>query len=181
MTKAYLTIDDAPSKDFRKKINYLIKKNIFAIIFCIGQNIKKNKKDVIYAIKKGFVIGNHSYNHPHFSEIELEECLNQIKKTDKIIEDLYKETEIKRPIKIFRFPYGDKGGKNKKNIQEILKSLSYKQPKFENIKYLYYRFYGLHKDWDVFFTFDIISGEGGTAWDETVKNNKKINDFNIKY
>ena len=47
----YLTIDDAPSKDFREKIDFLISKNIPAIIFCVGNKIEDRSEDVIYAIK----------------------------------------------------------------------------------------------------------------------------------
>lgn len=151
----YLTIDDAPSKDFKKKVNFLIKKKIPAIIFIEGQHLKGREKEIIYAIKKGFHIGNHAYNHPHFSKIDLPECIEEIKKTDEIIEKLYKKSKIKRPLKIFRFPYGDKGRKNKKEIQKYLRTLGYKQPKFERINYSWYKIGKVDKDLDVFWTINI--------------------------
>ena len=63
---------------------------------------------VIYAIRKGFVIGNHSYSHPKFSDISIEECLEEISKTDLIIDRLYKEANVKRGKKYFRYPKGIK-------------------------------------------------------------------------
>lgn len=157
----YLTIDDAPSKNFKVKVDYLYKKKIPAIIFCEGWHIKKRPKEVIYAIKKGFLIGNHSYNHPHFSKIPIKKCFEEIKKTDELIESLYNKAKIKRSIKVFRFPYGDKGGKNKKKIREYLRLLGYKQPKFENINYLWYKLMGYHKHPDILWTFNVREYEIG--------------------
>ena len=156
MKTAYLTIDDAPSKDFKRKVDYLFSKNVPAIFFCIGELMRKRPKVIIYAIKKGFIIGNHSYNHPNFSKLTLIESFEQIKETDDIIEKLYKKAGIKRPIKIFRFPYLKKGGKNKKAIQRFLKKSGYKQPKFENITYEWYKKQGLHKDIDVCYSYDVM-------------------------
>lgn len=150
---AYLTIDDAPSKDFRKKVDFLIKKNIPAMFFCRGDFIGKREKDDICAIKNGFVIGNHSYNHPEFSKLSLAEAFAQIKKTDDVIEKLYLKAEIKRPAKLFRYPYGDKGGSNYQKIQQYLKQSGYLQPKFKDVNYGWFN--SLKKDIDIYWTFDI--------------------------
>jgi len=58
---AYLTIDDSPSKFTKNKVDFLKKNNIKAIFYCRGEFIKGNMNAVIYAIEKGFLIGNHSY------------------------------------------------------------------------------------------------------------------------
>ncbi len=150
---AYLTIDDAPSKDFRRKVDYLSSKKIPAIFFCIGELLEKRPKVVIYAIKKGFIIGNHSINHPHFSTLTMEQCFEQIKKTDEIIDEIYKKAKVKRPIRVFRFPHLDKGGKNKKTAQKILRKLGYKQPKFRNITYRWYK-KEQNRDIDVYYSYD---------------------------
>lgn len=150
----YLTIDDAPSDYFRKKVDFLKENKIQAIFFCLGKLLSKKEEEIIYAIQKGFIIGNHSYNHPHFSEIPLEEAKNQIKKTDEIINNLYKKADIKRTLRVFRFPYGDKGGKNKESLQDFLRKLNYHQPKFKGITYSYFSKFKLDKDLDVFWTFD---------------------------
>src|SRR3989344_2353757 len=162
MKKVYLTIDDSPSENFMRKIMFLKSKNIPAIIFCIGRLIEKNEKYVIEAIRQGFVIGNHSYNHPRFSEISNEEGYEEIVRTDKIIENCYKKSGNKRPAKLFRFPYGYKGeglnpfSKNKKRFyQECLKKLGYEQPDFRNIKYNYWIKNNLKKEHDIFWTYDL--------------------------
>ena len=167
---AYLTIDDAPSKDFRKKVDYLCKKKIPAVFFCEGRFLEKRMNAAVYGIKKGFILGNHAYNHPHFSEISLEACFSQIRKTDKLIETAYKKAGAKRPVKVFRFPYLDKGWgsetsdmgwpknleqrKHAKAIQDYLRKMGYKQPSFKNIKYKWYLGAGLLNDIDVVPTYD---------------------------
>jgi peptidoglycan-N-acetylglucosamine deacetylase len=155
MRIAYLTIDDSPSKDFKKKVDYLLKKNIPAIFFCRGDLIEKREKEIIYAIKKGFIIGNHSYNHPHFSQLSFEDETEQIKKTDKIINNIYKKAGLKSK-KIFRFPYGDKGNnKTIKKLQQVLKNLIYRQPEWHGITYKWFKDRKLDKNYDCYWTCDI--------------------------
>lgn len=168
---AYLTIDDAPTKDFRKKVDFLLEKDVPAIFFCIGKKMKNFEHDLIYAIKNGFIIGSHAFSHRYFSDLSLKECFEEIKRTDEIIEKLYKTADVKRPIKLFRFPHLDKGGhkgsnvfekywlkytnlEKKKKIQEYLHKLGYKQPKFKNITLEWYSNAGLSEDVDVMCTFD---------------------------
>jgi peptidoglycan/xylan/chitin deacetylase (PgdA/CDA1 family) len=169
---AYLTIDDAPTKDFRKKIDFLLKKRIPAIFFCRGDRLEKRGTDVIYAIKKGFIIGNHSYDHPRFSKLSLREALRQIKKTDRIIEEIYFKSGIKRPARLFRFPYGDKGGANYQKIQQFLKGLGYTQPRFENINYSWFK--PLKKDTDIYWTFDIKEWCLKGSYDPKIKSFKDV-------
>jgi len=166
----YLTIDDAPSEDTKEKIDFLLKHKIPAIFFCEGQRLEKYPEAAIYAIKKGFVLGNHAYNHPHFSEIAMKKCFEQIKKTDELLEQIYKKAGVTRPAKVFRFPYIDKGWgdetsdqgwpsnekqrKHAQAIQDYLKKLGYKQPKFKGITYKWYLNAKLLDDIDVAPTYD---------------------------
>ncbi|MFC1774793.1 polysaccharide deacetylase family protein, partial [Nanoarchaeota archaeon] len=57
MKSSYLTIDDSPSENLKEKIQFLLDKNVPAILFCQGSNLEKNKEAVAFAIKKGFIIG----------------------------------------------------------------------------------------------------------------------------
>ena len=52
MKKAYLTIDDGPSKDTVKKVDFLSGKGISAIFFCRGDFLEENKNAAIHAINK---------------------------------------------------------------------------------------------------------------------------------
>jgi peptidoglycan/xylan/chitin deacetylase (PgdA/CDA1 family) len=66
---AYLTIDDAPVTDMKEKIDFLASEGIRAIWFCQGNKLVKFPDQAIYVIKKGHIIGNHSYDHSNFSAI----------------------------------------------------------------------------------------------------------------
>jgi len=169
---AYLTIDDAPTKDFKEKVDFLVDKGINAVFFCRGDLLEERLDDAVYAIKKGFIIGNHTYGHKGFSDLELEECFERISKADKLIEEAYQKAGIERPAKFFRFPYGDKGGHDsradyeedlpysaqgaikKGKIQVFLRDLGYTQPKFGGITYKYYQ--KLLNDVDWFWTYDVM-------------------------
>jgi peptidoglycan/xylan/chitin deacetylase (PgdA/CDA1 family) len=146
----YLTIDDSPSKDFREKVEFLLARGIPAIIFCIGSQLEMEARseDVVYAIKNGFIIGNHSYGHPRFSKLSVEEARDQVLKTDKLIDGLYRKAGVKRQMKVFRFPYCDRGdGKcnsrgvsedEKRHIaaiQQVLRANGYKHPRFNGVRY----------------------------------------------
>lgn len=61
---AYLTIDDAPSLDFEKKIDFLQSQGIPAIFFCPGNALESRPQVTVEAIQSGFVIANHAYDHP---------------------------------------------------------------------------------------------------------------------
>lgn len=169
---AYLTIDDCPSDGMKRKVDFLLGNEIPAIWFCRGEFLEKRQELVVYAIKNGFVMGNHSYDHPLFSRISLKECFKQIKITDELIETTYEKAGVERPAKVFRFPWGDKGdgfdiGKGgffprKGNadhieaIQDLLIKLGYKQPKFKRVNYDWYSEAGLLDDVDVYLTFDTL-------------------------
>ena len=168
---ACLTIDDAPSADFGKKIDFLESKNIPAIFFCPGNALEVNSQISTEAIQRGFVIANHAYDHPHFSEIPLEACLEQIQQTDAIISKLYDQAGETFDPKYFRFPYGDKGAltgddvfapisnaglERKQAIQNYLRQLGYSQPAFDDINYDYYREHGFLEDVDWYWTYDVL-------------------------
>jgi peptidoglycan/xylan/chitin deacetylase (PgdA/CDA1 family) len=168
---AYLTIDDAPSPQMNEKVDYLLRKGIPAVWFCRGDFLEQRPDLAIYAIQKGFVLGNHAYNHLYFSGLELAECFAQIERTDEIIESLYARAGLKRPAKYFRFPYGDKGGLNysevhkpyskagaerKQALQTHLRRLGHSQPVSGQIAYEYYRASGLQQDVDWYWTYDVM-------------------------
>lgn len=180
---AYFTIDDSPSVYMKEKVDILTKKKIPAIFFCQGNYMEKYPEQVIYAIKKGFVIGNHSYSHPRFCDIDLNECFNQILKTDKIIDDLYKKANVKRGIKYFRYPKGIKGDitylslkilfkkfdSKFKSLEKFLTNLDYMPLKIKNVKLRYPELLRLN-DTDTYWTIDI------REWKMIKNDNHKISD-----
>lgn len=170
MKRAYLTIDDGPSQYRRERVNILKKYGIQAIWFSTGEALRERKDDALYTIEQGGIIGNHSFSHPNFSQISLEQCYNEIKMTDEIIEEIYEMAGVIRPTKVFRFPYGDKGvekgfydfnysAKEKERIDEIqgyLKSLNYEPSPEDTIHYRYFEKLKEMKHLDWYWTYDVM-------------------------
>jgi len=175
MKQVYLTIDDAPSRDFKAKMEYLHQHSIPAIFFCEGQHIEENGKFLPDAVRRGFILGNHAFSHPRFSELPLEECKREILRTDEMIENVYRIAGVERPAKYFRFPYFDDGGgegpsaygrqlassldqvrpKTKRmEIQEYLRALGYRHPPFKGVGPRYYAKQKSADDIDVCCTYD---------------------------
>lgn len=147
LSKLYLTIDDSPSIHTQKVVDLLLKNNIPAVFYARGEFIEKHQDKIIYAIQKGFLIGNHSYSHPFFSEISLKDCQSEIIKTENLIDDCYQKANVPRPKKIIRLPFGDRGAgghaaspsndsqRNKVNhLQDFLKSQGFEALPFSDLQ-----------------------------------------------
>ncbi len=71
MKKIYLTIDEFPSEDGLDKLNYLEEKDMPAILFCRGDALEKRLEYAVKAVKKGFILGNHTYSHPNTGKADI--------------------------------------------------------------------------------------------------------------
>jgi peptidoglycan/xylan/chitin deacetylase (PgdA/CDA1 family) len=117
--RAYLTIDDSPTKHTDGLTDWLVKEEIPAVIFAIGssytdmhlqcEGIEQNPGPIERAIEKDFLIANHTYSHRRASELTFEEVVEEIKKTEKLIDGLYRKTGKTRRHKMIRFPHLDRG------------------------------------------------------------------------
>lgn len=107
--RAILTIDDSPSERTVDLVDFLVREEIPAILFVRGARMEENPESVLYALKKGMVLGNHTYSHRRASEMGFEAFVADIEKTERLIEDAYRRTDIVRPGKYFRFPHLDRG------------------------------------------------------------------------
>jgi peptidoglycan/xylan/chitin deacetylase (PgdA/CDA1 family) len=146
----YMTIDDAPHNNFIERIDFFESKEIKALWFCNGVRMLDLKDELIYAIKKGHILGNHFYDHVNASSLTLEEIKSQIESTDQLLEQVYELADIKRPFHAFRFPYLNNGDRAKyrhtnwhdekvKGIQDILKNLGYTLPYCDGVTYQWYK------------------------------------------
>uniref|UniRef100_UPI00405711C0 polysaccharide deacetylase family protein n=1 Tax=Acetatifactor sp. TaxID=1872090 RepID=UPI00405711C0 len=106
MNSALLTIDDFSSKNTPAIVDYLKEKGIKAIFFATGKNVERYYEEAIYALKNGMIVGNHSYSHLAFSSLTLPECIDEIEKCERVLDNLYKDSGVERIYKPFRFPYG---------------------------------------------------------------------------
>ncbi|PJF20635.1 MAG: polysaccharide deacetylase, partial [Phototrophicales bacterium] len=110
MTKTlYLTIDDAPSADCINKLDFLDARGIQAVWFAEGRYIEVRPDAALEIVKRGHILGNHSYSHPQFSSIPLDDCIEEIVKTNTLIKQIYTRAGVLWKQRYFRFPFGDKG------------------------------------------------------------------------
>lgn len=152
----YLTIDDGPSPHFLDKLDFLTERGIPAVWFCPGEMLELRPKMALEALRRGYLIANHSYTHPYFSHLTRQQAFMEIRATDSVIADLYQQAGIAWQHRFFRFPYGDKGDEptHREAIQHYLRKLGYVQPPFEDITYAYYCQFGLLQDVDWYWTYD---------------------------
>lgn len=104
-----LTFDDSPSVNFGELIEFLEFNKIPAIFFCKGDLLVEQREEAKRAISKGLTIANHAWNHNYFSSLSLTESLEEVRRTDTLICEIYKDCKIPDFPKFFRFPYGDRG------------------------------------------------------------------------
>ncbi len=98
-----LTFDDVPDPRFTPQLLDVLRKyQVKATFFVVGSRAEKHPELVSRIIREGHVIGNHSYNHPEFGKLGMNEFRTQIIRTENIISALagYKP-------RLIRPPYGD--------------------------------------------------------------------------
>lgn len=182
MNSALLTIDDFSSKNTPQIVDCLKEKSIKAIFFAIGMNVERYYEEAIYAVKNGMIVGNHSYSHPAFSSLTLQECIDEIEKCERVLDKLYKESGVERIYKPFRFPYGNKGGENKDALQKYFRENGFHKVDDTHITYSWWKENNLDTDIDTFWTFDfeeyvIRPGSGFTkefVWNKMHDTNPKL-------
>ena len=156
MIKAIMTIDDIASKNTPAIVDFLKENNIPTIMFAWGENVEHYRENAIYALKNGIIVGNHSYSHPHFSELSYEEGIAEIEKCEAILNNLYKDAGVERKFRPFRFPYGDKGGANKDAYQKYFKDNGFDKVDDTQFTWPGWKEEGLDKDIDTLWTFDFM-------------------------
>lgn len=105
----YLTIDDSPSTMTGGMVDFLIERQIPALLFIRGALAEQNPEPITRAIRAGLAIGNHSYAHQPFGDLTYDEAIADIEQCEAIINDLYHQAGVQRQGKYFRFPYLDRG------------------------------------------------------------------------
>ncbi len=154
MSKAYLTIDDISTPYTPEIVDFLCDKGIKPILFSVGINVEKYRKEALYALRKGVIIGNHSYSHPAFSSLSLAQAKEEVDRQEALLDALYAEAGVPRTIKVFRFPYGDRGGDQKQAIQEYLLEKGFSKLDDTVVEFEWYRDGECAQNVDTFWTFD---------------------------
>ena len=182
MIKALLTIDDISSNNTTAIVDYLNDRGITALMFAVGEWAARNPGPAVYALQHGMIMGNHSYSHPAFSSLSVEEAVAEIERCEEQLDKLYREAGVERRYRPFRFPFGDKGGQNKVALQQYLSEHGFDKVDDTAIPYPWWKESGLDKDIDTFWTFDfaeyqIREGSGFTMDDVWNKVNDPTPEF----
>lgn len=164
MTKnIYLTIDDGPSSTTPEKVDWLVGHGVPAIFFFIGSHMISHSHEADYAIERGFWVGNHAYSHRRFSLLQPDVWQAEIATTESLIDAAHRRSSTTRTTKLFRFPFGDKGGAHREEIQKLLRREGFRQPRFRGVTYPTYRTHGYHTDADTYWTVESYEYKVATA------------------
>jgi peptidoglycan/xylan/chitin deacetylase (PgdA/CDA1 family) len=102
--KIYLTFDDGPHPiNTSKLLDELKQTGVRATFFVIGKNLEtpRGKELMQRAAAEGHQIGNHTYSHPHLTELSQNQIREEILKTESLIGGASKR------VKLFRPPHGE--------------------------------------------------------------------------
>jgi peptidoglycan-N-acetylglucosamine deacetylase len=84
----YLTFDGSPNPPGTDNIlQVLARHGVQAAFFMEGRRLEKEAECARRVLRAGHDIGNHSYNHPEFDKVSLEVCLEEVEKTDRILQE----------------------------------------------------------------------------------------------
>lgn len=121
-----ITVDDGYSRPALKKLIALKKQygsSFTCLLFPYGAALKENKDLFAQLIDLGCEVHNHTYHHVYFRNTTAEKERDEIVSTDRVIDDVYKLANQKRPgTKYFRPP----GGFYDQNTIRICKEMNYK-------------------------------------------------------
>lgn len=100
--KVVITFDDGPNPNTTELILKRLNDNsIKSIFFCVGNNINKYPQIATAIVEEGHLIGNHTYNHKILTRINYSETINELRKTNEIIQNVTGQ----KPL-YFRPPHG---------------------------------------------------------------------------
>jgi len=97
-----LTFDDGPGRSTWQILRILRRYKVPATFLNIGENEAVRKQDVRDEVKDGFVVGNHTWDHPDLVTLSAAEQASEMDRTSAEQEKLTHT----RPC-VFRPPYGD--------------------------------------------------------------------------
>lgn len=136
---AYLTVDDAPSRRLSALLDTLEALGVPALLFCEGAKLERRPAAAVDAVERGFHLGNHSYSHPRFSEVDRSRARAELRRTDRLLDAVYERAGVERPTRAFRFPYGDHGADRSDDhaatLQDLLCDAGYDAPTFPGVAY----------------------------------------------
>ncbi|MDD2435540.1 MAG: polysaccharide deacetylase family protein [Bacilli bacterium] len=84
-----ITFDDGPDEvNTPRLLDELSKRNVRVTFFAVGNKIVNHPEIIRRAYNEGHTIANHTYNHKDLSKLSESEVLNEIDKTNSIINEV---------------------------------------------------------------------------------------------
>lgn len=106
-TSCYLSFDDGPEPEHTPKLlDVLARHGVKASFFLVGEKIEQYPEIVARIVDEGHMIGNHSYSHWSFRNMNLRKQLDEVYRTDALLR-LFDD----RPHHRMRPPHGYVGAK----------------------------------------------------------------------
>lgn len=132
------TIDDGPSIYMLEIAKTLDSLQYQWIFYVVTRGIKEStRKDLVEIIKMWHHIGNHSFSHPNFQTLTIDQAKEQILKGDSLIASVYQEAGIPREKKYIRYPYGNNPPSGyREEFNAFLDSLWYEKPMYRRMDVL---------------------------------------------
>jgi peptidoglycan-N-acetylglucosamine deacetylase len=98
-----ITFDDGPNHVYTAQVLDIFREaKGKATFFMIGEQMDKYPEMVKKVVEQGHEIGNHTYTHAKLSQLSPAECVEEIERTEKLLEELVGQ----KPL-VFRPPYLD--------------------------------------------------------------------------
>lgn len=127
-----LTFDDGPHPKYTNiLLDGLKERNVKVTFFVLGINAEKNYNVIKRMDEEGHLIGNHTYSHKNLYRLKNETILDEIDKTNRIIEAITQQSP-----KYFRPSYGNYNTriKNLTNMEITLWNIDSLDWKIKNSK-----------------------------------------------
>ncbi|WP_169983096.1 polysaccharide deacetylase family protein [Microbispora sp. H10836] len=110
-----LTYDDGPNPSNTTNLLNTLKANgLRATFFNIGQNAQNNQSLVRAQVDAGMWVGNHSYTHPHLTQLSSSQIQSELQRTQQAIQQATGSAP-----KLFRPPYGETNSTLKSVEQQL--------------------------------------------------------------
>lgn len=101
-----LTFDDGPTAgNTNNLVNILTSNGATATVFPEGQNVQAHPDLLRVYQQAGLTIGNHSWDHPHMTQLSQADMTSEISRTQTVIQQT-----IGAAPQLFRPPYGETNG-----------------------------------------------------------------------
>ena len=130
----FLAIDDGPSDATPELLRALEAGGHRAVLFTLGCNVAGREAMLEDALRRGFALGNHSFTHPRFSEINLDAAADEIRRTEIVLEALHRTAGVTRLARWFRFPFLDAGEAQGSALQQLLHAAGMRVPRAVRVR-----------------------------------------------